>query len=81
MSGDRMENIGDNIREGMSRMTLETTGLIFVLVTVILALITTTLVIFEQWGTSRLFATFTLVAMGGAFVSLAVHQITGEDDY
>ena len=37
MSGDRMENIGVNIREGMSRMTLETTGLISVLVTVILA--------------------------------------------
>ena len=81
MSGDRMENIGDNIRESMSKLTLETTGLIFVLVTVILALITTTLVIFEQWGTARLIATFTLVAMGGAFVSLAVHQITEEDDY
>ena len=81
MSGDRMENIGDNIREGMSRMTLETTGLIFVLVTVILALITTVLVIFEQYGAARLIATFTLLAMGGAFVSLAVHQITEEDDY
>lgn len=79
--GEALENIGDNIRESMSKLTLETTGLIFVLVTVILALITTTLVIFEQWGTSRLFATFTLVAMGGAFVSLAVHQITEEDDY
>ena len=79
--GEALENIGDNIRESMSKLTLETTGLIFVLVTVILALITTVLVIFEQWGTSRLFATFTLVAMGGAFVSLAVHQITEEDDY
>ena len=79
--GEALENIGDNIRESMSKLTLETTGLIFVLITVILALITTTLVIFEQWGTSRLFATFTLVAMGGAFVSLAVHQITEEDDY
>lgn len=79
--GEALENIGDNIRESMSKLTLETTGLIFVLVTVILALITTTLVIFEQWGTARLIATFTLVAMGGAFISLAVHQITEEDDY
>lgn len=79
--GEALENIGDNIRESMSKLTLETTGLIFVLVTVILALITTILVIFEQWGTARLFATFTLVAMGGAFISLAVHQITEEDDY
>ena len=79
--GEALENIGDNIRESMSKLTLETTGLIFVLVTVILALITTVLVIFEQCGAARLIATFTLVAMGGAFVSLAVHQITEEDDY
>ena len=79
--GEALENIGDNIRDGMSKLTLETTGLIFVLVTVILALITTVLVIFEQYGAARLIATFTLLAMGGAFVSLAVHQITEEDDY
>lgn len=79
--GETLENIGDNIRDGMSKLTLETTGLIFVLVTVILALITTVLVIFEQYGAARLIATFTLLAMGGAFVSLAVHQITEEDDY
>lgn len=78
---DRIEDIGDSIRDKMQKMTLETTGLIFVLVTVILALITTVLVIFEQYGAARLIATFTLVAMGGAFVSLAVHEITAEDDY
>lgn len=75
------ENIHDNIYDRIDKMTLETLGLIFVLVTVILALITTVLVIFEQYGASRLIATFTLVAMGGAFVSLAVHEITAEDDY
>jgi len=79
--GETLENIGDNIRDGMSKLTLETTGLIFGLITVILALITTILVIFEQWSIARLIATFTLLTMGGAFISLAVHQITQESDY
>lgn len=77
--GETMENIQMNIYERMEKMTLETLGLIFVLVTVILALITTVLVIFEQYGIARLIATFTLIAMAGAFVSLGVYNVTKED--
>lgn len=79
--GETMENIQMNIYDRMEKMTLETLGLIFVLVTVILALITTVLVIFEIYGTARLIATFTLIAMAGAFVSLGVYNVTKEDDY
>ena len=78
--GEKIEDIGDSIRDKMQKMTLETLGLIFVLVTVILALVTTVLVIFEQYGTARLIATFTLIAMAGAFVSLGVYNVTKEDD-
>ena len=74
------ENIHDNIYERMERLTLETFGLFMVLVTVILALVTTVLVIFEQFGVARLIATFTLIAMAGAFVSLGVYNVTKEDD-
>lgn len=77
--GETMENIHDNIYDHIEKMTLETLGLIFVLVTVILALITTVLVIFEQYGIARLIATFTLIAMAGAFVSLGVYNVTKED--
>ena len=78
--GETMENIQMNIYEKMERMTLETLGLFMVLVTVILALVTTVLVIFEQYSTARLIATFTLIAMAGAFVSLGVYNVTKEDD-
>ena len=78
--GETMENIQMNIYEKMERMTLETLGLFMVLVTVILALVTTVLVIFEQYPTARLIATFTLIAMAGAFVSLGVYNVTKEDD-
>lgn len=78
--GETMENIQLNIYERMEKMTLETLGLIFVLVTVILALVTTVLVIFEIYGTARLIATFTLINMAGAFVSLGVYNVTKEDD-
>ena len=79
--GETMENIQMNVYERMEKMTLETLGLIFVLVTVILALVTTVLVIFEQYGIARLIATFTLIAMAGAFVSLGVYNVTKEGDY
>ena len=78
--GEAMENIQMNIYEKMEKMTLETLGLFMVLVTVILALVTTVLVIFEQYPTARLIATFTLIAMAGAFVSLGVYNVTKEDD-
>ena len=78
--GETMENIQMNIYEKMEKMTLETLGLFMVLVTVILALVTTVLVIFEQYGIARLIATFTLIAMAGAFVSLGVYNVTKEDD-
>ena len=78
--GETMETIQLNIYERMEKMTLETLGLIFVLVTVILALVTTVLVIFEIYGTARLIATFTLINMAGAFVSLGVYNVTKEDD-
>lgn len=78
--GETMENIQMNIYEKMEKMTLETLGLFMVLVTVILALVTTVLVIFEQYPTARLIATFTLIAMAGAFVSLGVYNVTKEDD-
>ena len=78
--GETMENIQMNIYEKMEKMTLETLGLFMVLVTVILALVTTVLVIFEQYGIARLIATFTLVVMAGAFVSLGVYNVTKEDD-
>ena len=79
--GETMENIQMNIYDRMEKMTLETLGLFMVLVTVILALVTTVLVIFEQYPTARLIATFTLIAMAGAFVSLGVYNVTKEDDY
>ena len=78
--GETMENIQMNIYEKMERMTLETLGLFMVLVTVILALMTAILVVFEQYGTARLIATFTLIAMAAAFVSLGVYNVTKEDD-
>jgi H+/Cl- antiporter ClcA len=74
------ENIQDNIYEKLEKITLETFGLFLVLVTVILALITAILVVFELYGTGRLIATFTLVTMSGAFVSLGVYNVTKEDD-
>lgn len=74
------ENIHDNIYDRIDKITLESFGLFLVLVTVILALITTVLVIFEQYGTARLIATFTLINMAGAFVSLGVYNVTKEDD-
>ena len=43
-------------------------------------MITTTLVIFEQYMAARLIATFTLITMAGAFVSLGVYNVTKEDD-
>lgn len=79
--GETMENIHDNIYDRIEKLTLETLGLIFVLVTVILALVTTVLVIFEIYGAARLIATFTLINMAGAFVSLGVYNVTKEDDY
>ena len=78
--GEVMENIHDNIYDRMQRMTLESFGLILVLITVVLALVTTVLVIFEQYDSARLIATFTLIAMAGAFVSLGVYNVTKEDD-
>ena len=78
--GEVMENIHDNIYDRIDKITLESFGLFLVLVTVILALITTVLVIFEQYGTARLIATFTLINMAGAFVSLGVYNVTKEDD-
>lgn len=78
--GDTMENIHDNIYDVIQNITLESFGLVMVLVTVILSLITTVLVIFEQYSAGRLFATFTLVAMAAAFVSLGVYNVTKEDD-
>ena len=78
--GDTMENIHDNIYDVIQNITLESFGLVMVLVTVILSLITTVLVIFEVFGIGRIFATFTLVAMAGAFVSLGVYNVTKEDD-
>lgn len=75
------ENIHDNIYDRIEKLTLESVGLFLVLVTVILALITTVLVIFEQYGIARLIATFTLIAMAGAFVSLGVYNVTKEGDY
>ena len=78
--GEVMENIHDNIYDRMQRMTLESFGLILVLITVVSALVTTVLVIFEQYPTARLIATFTLIAMAGAFVSLGVYNVTKEDD-
>ena len=77
---DLTENIHDNIYDRIDKITLETFGLFMVLVTVILALITAILVVFEQYGTARLIATFTLIAMAAAFVSLGVHNVTKEDD-
>ena len=78
--GEVMENIHDNIYDRMQRMTLESFGLILVLITVVLALVTTVLVIFEQYNNARLIATFTLIAMAGAFVSLGVYNVTKEDN-
>lgn len=75
-----MENIHDNIYDVIQNITLESFGLVMVLVTVILSLITTVLVIFEQYSAGRLFATFTLITMAGAFVSLGVYNVTKEDD-
>ena len=77
--GETMENIHDNIYDRIEKLTLESVGLFLVLVTVILALITTVLVIFEQYSIARLIATFTLIAMAGAFVSLGVYNVTKED--
>ena len=77
---DLTENIHDNIYDRIDKITLETFGLFMVLVTVILALITAILVVFEQYGTARLIATFTLIAMAAAFVSLGVYNVTKEDD-
>lgn len=77
---DLTENIHDNIYDRIDKITLETFGLFLVLVTVILALITAILVVFEQYGTARLIATFTLINMAGAFVSLGVYNVTKEDD-
>jgi ABC-type uncharacterized transport system fused permease/ATPase subunit len=78
--GETMENIHDNIYDRIEKLTLESFGLFLVLITVVLSLITTTLVIFEQYGTARLIATFTLINMAGAFVSLGVYNVTKEDD-
>ena len=77
---DLTENIHDNIYDRIDKITLETFGLFMVLVTVILALMTAILVVFEQYGTARLIATFTLIAMAAAFVSLGVYNVTKEDD-
>ena len=77
---DLTENIHDNIYDRIDKITLETFGLFMVLVTVILALITAILVVFEQYGPGRLIATFTLIAMAAAFVSLGVYNVTKEDD-
>ena len=78
--GETMENIHDNIYDRIEKLTLESFGLFLVLITVVLSLITTTLVIFEQYTTARLIATFTLINMAGAFVSLGVYNVTKEDD-
>ena len=77
---DITENIHDNIYDRLDKITLETAGLAMVLVTVVLALITAILVVFEQYGAGRLIATFTLITMAGAFVSLGVYNVTKEDD-
>lgn len=67
-----IDEILENIETMIRSTSLETVALVLILATVVLALTTSMLAVFEVWDVARGIATATMVSLLMAFVSLAV---------
>lgn len=77
---ESMDNLNENVMDMIrSKMTLESFGLLMVLVTVVASLVSTVLVIFNCITASKIFAVLTIITLVVAFVSLAVDMLFREE--
>jgi len=76
-----IETLTENVPDMVRSMSLETFGLIMILVTVVLSLTATILTIFELWMIARAVATLTVICLVVAFISLSVHLLFFRDDW
>ena len=77
---NNMDNLNENVMDMIrNKMTLESFGMLMVLITVVASLISTVLVIFNCITASKIFAVLTIITLVIAFVSLAVDMLFKED--
>lgn len=77
---NNMDNLNENVMDMIrNKMTLESFGMLMVLITVVASLISTVLVIFNCITASKIFAVLTIITLVVAFVSLAVDMLFKED--
>ena len=77
---ESMDNLNENVVDMIrSKITLESFGLLMVLVTVVASLVSTVLVIFNCIIASKIFAVLTIITLVVAFVSLAVDMLFREE--
>jgi len=75
-----LDTITEGIPDRLRSWTLKTYGLLAVLMTAVLSLTASILTVFEFYGTSRVFATATLIVLAMACVTLAIWAIFFEED-
>lgn len=77
---NNMDNLNENVMDMIrNKMTLESFGMLMVLITVVASLISTVLVIFNCITASKIFAVLTIITLVIAFVSLAVDMLFKEE--
>jgi len=77
---NNMDNLNENVMDMIrNKMTLESFGMLMVLITVVASLVSTVLVIFNCITASKIFAVLTIITLVVAFVSLAVDMLFKEE--
>lgn len=76
-----LETLTENVPDMVRSMSLETFGLIMILVTVVMSLTATIFTIFELWMVAKVVATITIVCLVVAFVSLSIDILFFKEDW